>query len=135
MNIGEARTTLSRLIRQAESGEEVVIARDGEPVVRLVRFAPERRARVPGRWKGQTRIAPDSDDPLPPEIQSACEGEGRSWRRGMKMRLAVVERGTRAARRWTRAAESGAARACRPAYSPPPLPSGRSHSSASGRPQ
>jgi prevent-host-death family protein len=43
VNVGEAKTRLSQLLAQAEAGEEVVIARDGAPVVRLVPVEPRRR--------------------------------------------------------------------------------------------
>lgn len=68
VNIGEAKTNLSRLIRQVEQGEEVIIARDGEAVVKLVRVDVDRRPREPGLFKGQIAISDDFDAPLPPEI-------------------------------------------------------------------
>jgi prevent-host-death family protein len=51
INVYEARAHLSKLLEAAEAGEEVIIARNGTPVVRLVPItAPERRL---GRWQGQ----------------------------------------------------------------------------------
>ena len=66
VNVHEAKTQLSRLLESVEAGEDIVIARAGKPVARLVRV-PE-GARVPGRLKGRIRIADDFDAPLPPEM-------------------------------------------------------------------
>lgn len=65
----EAKTHLSRLVERAEAGEDVVIQRNGKPVVRLVPVAPEQRslASVRGVWRGQVRIADDFDE-LPDDI-------------------------------------------------------------------
>jgi len=63
VNIHDAKTHLSRLIERVEAGDEIVIARAGRPVARLV---PLRRAtgpRTPGRWREQITIAADFDDP------------------------------------------------------------------------
>ncbi len=61
VNMHQAKTSLSRLVERALAGEEVVIARNGEPLVRLVPIAKEREPRVPGRSKGQIWMAPDFD--------------------------------------------------------------------------
>ena len=60
VNIYEAKTQLSKLIERALNGEDVVIARANQPVVRLVKWhpAPER---VPGIWEGKVSIADDFD--------------------------------------------------------------------------
>ncbi|WP_432489586.1 type II toxin-antitoxin system Phd/YefM family antitoxin [Kineococcus sp. SYSU DK018] len=60
MNVHEAKTHLSRLLEAVERGEDVVIARSGKPVARLVP-ARSRGARRPGSWKGQAAIAADFD--------------------------------------------------------------------------
>jgi prevent-host-death family protein len=62
VNVHEAKTQLSRLLERAEQGEEVVIARAGRPVARLVAFGPRRSPRRLGLWKGQGWIAPDFDE-------------------------------------------------------------------------
>ena len=62
VNIHEAKTHLSRLIERVESGQEIVIARAGRPVARLVPFRSRRDPRVPGQWRGLVRIAPDFDE-------------------------------------------------------------------------
>ena len=65
VNIHEAKTHLSRLIERVEAGEEVVIARAGRPVARLVAYRARREPRVPGIWRGLVTIHPDFDDPIP----------------------------------------------------------------------
>jgi prevent-host-death family protein len=73
-NIHEAKTHLSRLLREVEAGQEVVISRAGKPVARLVPIAAPRSPRVLGRYRGQVWIADDFDAPLPPDLQAAFEG-------------------------------------------------------------
>jgi prevent-host-death family protein len=70
VNIYEAKTRLSQLVDQAAAGEEVVIARNGRPVARLVPLQRQPVKRVPGAWKGKVRIAPDFDE-TPKEIIDA----------------------------------------------------------------
>ncbi|HUP50197.1 MAG TPA: type II toxin-antitoxin system prevent-host-death family antitoxin [Thermoanaerobaculia bacterium] len=67
VNVHEAKTQLSRLLKKVEQGEEVVIARAGEPIAKLVRIAPPARIRRLGQYAGQLRIADDFDAPLDPE--------------------------------------------------------------------
>jgi len=59
VNMHQAKTSLSRLVERALAGEEVVIARNGEPLVKLVPVPKERTPRVPGRYKGKVWMAPD----------------------------------------------------------------------------
>ncbi len=61
VNIHEAKTHLSRLVERVERGDEVVIARAGRPVARLVPFRPRTATRVPGFWRGRVAIASDFD--------------------------------------------------------------------------
>jgi len=59
VNVHQAKTHLSRLIQQAEEGEEVIIARAGKPAVKLVPVAanePEANYRIPGRLKGKLNL-------------------------------------------------------------------------------
>jgi len=65
VNMHEAKTGLSRLVERARRGEEIVIARDGEPVVRLVAIKRPRGQRPVGAYAGQIEIGPDFDAPLP----------------------------------------------------------------------
>ena len=79
VNIHEAKTNLSSLIADVEAGEEVVIARAGKPVAKLVpiRSRQPRPARrnIAGALKGKIKIGPDFDDPLPEDILAAFNGE------------------------------------------------------------
>ena len=74
-NVHAAKTHLSRLIEEAAAGEEVVIARAGKPVARLLPFEARAEPRRPGLMKGKIWIAEDFDDPLPEEIMAAFRGE------------------------------------------------------------
>jgi prevent-host-death family protein len=65
--IHEAKTNLSKLIEQACEGEEVVIARGPEPVVRLVPIADVKGRRQPGALRGKLRVGPEFFEPLTEE--------------------------------------------------------------------
>jgi len=67
VNIHEAKTQLSRLIAKVEQGEEVVIARAGEPVAKLIRADRSKQRRKLGEYAGKILIADDFDAPLDPE--------------------------------------------------------------------
>ena len=65
-NIHEAKTHFSKLLERVLNGEEVIIAKAGKPVARLLPFMPEDISpRIPGIDKGKVIIMPDFDDPLP----------------------------------------------------------------------
>jgi prevent-host-death family protein len=70
VNIADAKARLPELVERAARGEEIVIARNGQPRARLVPLAPPRQ-RVPGHGAGQWEIAADFNDPLPADLQSA----------------------------------------------------------------
>jgi prevent-host-death family protein len=72
ISIHAAKTHLSRLIARAEAGEEIIIARGGKPVVKLVPIEPKPR-RVFGSLKGQVSIGPEFFEPLPPEELDAWD--------------------------------------------------------------
>lgn len=75
VNVHEAKTHLSRLLDDVARGEEVVIARAGKPLARLVPIAPALAGRRRlGQLEGKIWIADDFDDPLPDEIERAFEG-------------------------------------------------------------
>jgi len=74
VNIYEAKTRLSELVDRASEGEEIIIAKAGTPMARLVPLRAVREGRVPGRWEGKLKIAADFDAPLPPELLAAFEG-------------------------------------------------------------
>ena len=73
VNVHQAKTHLSRLLAQVEAGEEVVIARRGEPVARLVR-CKSRGKRQFGAMKGQIVVDDSILDPLPEDELAAWEG-------------------------------------------------------------
>jgi prevent-host-death family protein len=75
VNIHEAKTRFSKLLQQVVAGEEIVIAKAGSPVARLVPYAPRPRQRLPGSAKGKIWIAPDFNAPLPAELLDAFEGK------------------------------------------------------------
>jgi prevent-host-death family protein len=74
-NLYEAKTALSGLVDRAAAGEEVIIAKAGKPMARLVALAPAPRV-APGAWAGRLWIAADFDAPLPDEVLDAFEGTG-----------------------------------------------------------
>lgn len=73
VNVHQAKTQLSQLLHLVEAGEEVVIARSGKPVARLVAVGPESLDRPLGLDAGSVRIAPDFDAPLPEELLADFE--------------------------------------------------------------
>jgi prevent-host-death family protein len=73
VNVHDAKTQLSRLLLRIGQGEEVVIARAGKPVARLVPFAAQSVRRAAGSARGQVWIAPDFAAPLPDEVLAAFE--------------------------------------------------------------
>ena len=79
VNTHDAKSRLSELIREAEQGVEVIVARNGHPVAKIVPWRPERPARVPGAWAGRVHgsgdvVAPD-DDIVALFDESAAEGQ------------------------------------------------------------
>lgn len=74
-NLYKAKTHLSELVERAAGGEEIIIAKAGTPKARLVPMEAPRPPRKPGGWKGQIWISDDFDDPLPPELLRAFNGE------------------------------------------------------------
>ena len=74
VNIYDAKTRLSQLVDKAASGEDVVVSRNGKPLVRITRLeAPKRRIRF-GVLKGQVNIAADFDAPLAKDVLTGFEG-------------------------------------------------------------
>jgi prevent-host-death family protein len=74
VNLYEAKTQLSDLVERAARGEEVIIAKAGQPKARLMPLARTQRPRKPGAWKGRVVVAPDFDAPLPEDLLEAFEG-------------------------------------------------------------
>jgi prevent-host-death family protein len=75
INIHQAKTQLSRLIERVSAGEEIVIARAGRPVARLVPMGASTAPRTPGLMKGRIRVSKDFDTPLPGDLLDAFEGK------------------------------------------------------------
>ena len=73
VNVHQAKTQLSRLLKQVEDGEEVIIARNGTPVARLTRMHT-RGKRQFGVLKGRIKLDDSFFDPLPEEELAAWEG-------------------------------------------------------------
>jgi len=73
VNVHQAKTQLSKLLAEVEQGREIVVARDGKPVAKLVPFvaAGKRKLRT-GDWKGRIWISPAFDAPL-------SEAELKDW--------------------------------------------------------
>jgi prevent-host-death family protein len=67
LNLYEAKTQLSQLVEDAAAGKEIVIAKNGKPMAKLVPFR-DRPLRKPGRLKGKIWISDDFDAPLPQAI-------------------------------------------------------------------
>lgn len=74
INMHEAKSQLSKLVEQAEAGQETVIARAGKPVAKLVPLTSKGAVRKLGVLKGKLKIPADFDAPLPPEVIAAFEG-------------------------------------------------------------
>lgn len=68
VNIHAAKTQLSRLVDDAASGQEVIIARAGKPVARLVALAAPPPKRRLGILAGKLRVPANFDDPLPDDV-------------------------------------------------------------------
>jgi prevent-host-death family protein len=73
VTVHQAKTNLSRLLKKASNGEEIIIARGSKPVARLVPVGEVKGKRQPGSLKGQLQVGPEFFEPLPPEELSAWE--------------------------------------------------------------
>ena len=73
VNVHQAKTQLSRLLARVQAGEEIVIARAGRPVARLVPVEAPVGKRVPGSAAGRIRISDDFDTPLPDDVLDSFE--------------------------------------------------------------
>ncbi len=67
-NIHKAKTHLSRLVDEAAAGKEIILAKAGKPMAKLVPFREAKKTRRPGGCKGKIWVAADFDEPLPPKI-------------------------------------------------------------------
>jgi prevent-host-death family protein len=92
INIYDAKTNLSALVERAAAGEEIIIAKAGTPLARLVPLDQARPARRPGGWTKGLWIADDFDASLPPDVLAGFTGVDA-------MPLAPMRRGRRARKR------------------------------------
>ncbi|HEX7500602.1 MAG TPA: type II toxin-antitoxin system Phd/YefM family antitoxin [Polyangia bacterium] len=77
VNVHEAKTHFSRLLAKVERGGEVVIARAGKPVARLVAIEPPATPPILGADSGAFVVPDDFDAPLPADLLDAFEGAAR----------------------------------------------------------
>jgi prevent-host-death family protein len=75
VNLHEAKTHLSRLVDDVAAGEEIVIAKAGKPVAKLVPIASNLEPRHLGSMPGKIWMADDFDAPLPPEVLADFLGD------------------------------------------------------------
>jgi prevent-host-death family protein len=71
VNIHAAKSHLSSLVEEAAAGEEIIIAKAGKPMARLMPLPVKTVDRKPGRLKSLIKMHPNFDDPLPPDIAEA----------------------------------------------------------------
>lgn len=74
VNIHEAKTHLSKLLQRVMAGEEIIIAKSGVPVARIVPVMPNKAKRTAGSAKGKILLTPDFNASLPEELLQAFEG-------------------------------------------------------------
>lgn len=72
VNVHEAKTQFSRLLEKAHAGQEIILAKAGQPYARMLPLAAEPATRRPGRLGG--RVSADFFEPLPEEELAAWEG-------------------------------------------------------------
>jgi prevent-host-death family protein len=77
VNVHAAKTNLSSLLEDVQRGEEVVIAKAGKPIARIVPFAPPPRQRKPGLLRGKVWAAADAWEPDPELERLFYEGDPR----------------------------------------------------------
>lgn len=75
INIHEAKTHLSRIVEEVAAGAEVIIAKAGRPVARLVPLEPAVKPKNLGLLRGTFTVPEDFDSPLPPEVLGGFEGQ------------------------------------------------------------
>ncbi len=73
VNIYDAKSRLAQLVDKAAAGEDVVVSRDGKPLVRITRLEGAKRAIRFGLLQGKVIVAADFDAPLPQSVVSDFE--------------------------------------------------------------
>jgi prevent-host-death family protein len=68
VNVHEAKTHFSRLLARVSQGEEIIIAKAGRPVARIVPYAAKPAKRVPGTAKGKIQMLNNFEEPLPKKL-------------------------------------------------------------------
>ncbi len=76
VNLYDAKTNLSSLVDRAARGEEIVIAKGGRPMARLVPLDRRTAPRRLGLFANQIQVFENFDDPLPDDVMAAFEGLG-----------------------------------------------------------
>ena len=74
VNIYDAKTRLSQLVDKAAAGEDVVVSRNGKPLVRITALVATKRPIKFGVLKGKVKVAADFDSPLPADVLAGFEG-------------------------------------------------------------
>jgi prevent-host-death family protein len=74
VNLYDAKTHLSKLVERAAGGEEIIVAKAGRPLARLVPLAKRTTPRQFGFLAGEVVMSKDFDDPLPDDMQQAFDG-------------------------------------------------------------
>jgi antitoxin (DNA-binding transcriptional repressor) of toxin-antitoxin stability system len=75
VNIYEAKTRFSQLVDKAAAGEDVIVSRNGKPLVRITRLTSDHKRQIKfGVLKGKLKVAADFDAPLPAEVLAVFEG-------------------------------------------------------------
>ena len=73
VNIHEAKTQFSKLLKRVGNGEEIIICKAGKPIARLTPMNDALVKRIPGSAKGEVLVAEDFDAPLPESIVTSFE--------------------------------------------------------------
>lgn len=74
VNVNEAKTHFSKILDRVSAGEEIIIAKAGRPVARLVPLEAKGKVRVPGTYAGRIHIADDFESPMPDDVLDDFEG-------------------------------------------------------------
>jgi prevent-host-death family protein len=74
VNIYDAKTRLSQLVDKAAAGEDVVVSRNGKPLVRITRLESSKRHIKFGLLEGKLTVPADFDAPLPADVLAGFEG-------------------------------------------------------------
>src|SRR5438105_1774893 len=92
VNVHEAKTHLSRLLKRVAAGEEITISRAGVPIAKMVAIAPAYGVRPLGAMEGKIFIADDFDAPLPPDILASFYGDEPKRKKPVHARVGKAAR-------------------------------------------